>query len=450
MPKEIKRLLEGKRPAGASLWFKRILAGLLILLLVTAGATWLNGQLVIRNLSMAMGLGQKAQIESDFILALPLINLVYGRNVVIQLKNTPPVKIILKSFYGQKKTDEPVWLIELNDLKFERGPGAVAATRLSFKARPNQDLRKISLADGQIDFFVLSAGRSAMTAFSRLTFKQFEIETMALKAAMAQVESHFNPLDLHWKLDETKIENFKIGLAFLDGYETAPLAVRFSSYNTTDQWALQLEMNSLMSTADDLGAGRRRSLTGFLNKTVGQGLDPARLLGFEKLNVSAGGVWSQAQGVKKSSWTESYYLFPRLFSLTIKGDGPELSKEEAAAWLGECFKKSEEEKIGMPLCLERLGFDNFTVAYRDSGLVHILRPVKSFKDKIFNDFDPAGPLGPPLLGVALGLWLEANDMSNFGIFSFKSDEGRPIEPFRRDFFKGLEQKKIAVDFSPTK
>lgn len=438
---------------GAGRWLRRLLIALLALVLLTGGGAWLTGRLLLNRVAETLRLNRAAEIEADLVVALPLINLAYGRNLVVQLRDErPPVRISLKSFWGRVEKNEHgarVWAVDLDQIKFERGQGALAATRMSAGGSYDRGSGHIQLTDGRVEYLVLSAGRAAMTSFTRLNFKRLAFDIRAGLMALGRAGDDFNPLDLFWQIEAARLDNLKIGLSFLDGYETTPLNVSLTGYNNPDQWALTLDMNSRRAAADDLGGDQRRSLSGFLNKAVGQNLDTAKLLRFDRLRLDCGGSWAETDGSSGHTRLEGSFLFPRLFTMDVHGLGPPVSRDEAADWLGGCFKGRGEEDDGSPRCLAALGFDSFTVDYGDRGLTFIIRPIKAFRDKIFGETDPAGLLGPPAL--ALGLWLDEHRAGVLaGSFAFKSPvetEDSRIHPFRRKFFSALQDGSMEVLFA---
>ena len=185
-----------------------------------------------------------------------------------------------------------------------------------------------------------------------------------------------------------------------------------------------------------------------LNKAVSQSLDMAKLLRFDRLRLTCGGGWAEdGEAAPGKIWTESVFLFPRLFTMTINGLGPAATRARAAEWLGGCLGLSEDGD--QPRCLAALGFDTFSVDYGDRGLTFIMRPIKSFRDKIFSETDPSGPLGPPALGLALGLWLDDQKAKvPAGSFAFKTGEGELLYPFRREFFTAIQDGSAEILFTP--
>lgn len=451
-PKKLEKQLAARRRKGraAGRWLVKLLIVLVLAVLLTGGGAWLAGRMLLNQVAEALRLDRAAEIEAGLVLALPLVNVAYGRDIVVQLKDeSPPLKFSLKSFYGTVKKNEEgarVWNVDLADIKFERGAGALAVTRISTGGSYDRAGGRIELTGGRVEYLVLSPGRSAMTAFTRLSFKRLAFDVRAGLMALGRAEAGFNPLDLYWQIDEARLVKLEVRLASLDGYATPPLNVSLTGYNNAEQWALMLDMNIMRTADDDLGDGQRRSLTGLLNKAVGQSLETAKLLRFDRLRLGGGGGWAGAD-TPADTWVESAFLFPRLFTVTINGLGPPVSREQAADWLGGCFKGLDDDD--QPRCLAALGFDSFSVDYGDRGLTYIIRPIKSFRDKIFSETDPSGPLGPPALGLALGLWLdERPDEVPAGTFTFKGEnEAERLHPFRREFLTAIQDGTVEVMFS---
>lgn len=473
-----KQLAAGPRPSRVRRRLKWLAAALLALILLAGGGAWLAGRLLMDRLAEALSPGRAAEIKAGLVLALPLVDLAYGRDVVIQLKGErPPVRLTLKSFWVRSQKNEDggrFWNVNLGEIRLERGAGALGATRLKVDGSYDRTAGRFELTDGRVDYLVLSAGRTAMTSFTRLSFRRLAFDARAWRLALGRGEAGEGPLDLFWQVDQGRLEEFRFGLAFLEGYETAPLNVGFTGHNNPERWALALDMNTAKEAADDLGNGQRRSLRGVLNKPA-QNLDMAKLLRFDRLSLNCGGAWAEgpAAGDEARIRTESVFLFPRLFTMTVNGSGAAVTRGQAAAWLDGCFRPDPEgarpnsgaDQAARPVsgltslaagrdggsrtrCLSALGFDTFSVDYGDRGLTFILRPIKSFRDKIFRETDPSGPLGPPALGLALGLWLDEQSAKvPAGNFTFKTGDGQ-MHPFRREFFAGIQDGSVEVRFEP--
>ena len=481
MPRTLEKQLKSKRPGGFRRWFRRISAALLLLIFLTGGAAWITGRMLLDRVAEALRLDRAAEIEVDRVLALPLLNVAYGRNLTIQLRGgRSPARVTIKKFRGAVKKNESgdrIWAADLDGVRLERGAGALSVTRMSVTGSYDRAADRLALTDGLVDYLVFS-GRKATTSFTRLAFKRLAFDVRAARLALGRAEGgDWTLLDLFWQVDQARLEYLQVGLSFLGGYETPRLNLNLTGYNNEDQWALVLDATTAREAADDLGDGHRRSLSGLLNKAAGQNLDMARLLRFDRLRLSCGGAWADgpaetgaggavgsggpagigagsaaetaaSAGERGQIWTESVFLFPRLFTMTVNGLGPAASRAEAAGWLAGCFSPTGEAD-GQPRCLAALGFDSFTVDYGDRGLTFIMRPIKSFRDKIFGETDPSGPLGPPALGLALGLWLDEQDAKvPAGTFAFKPAEEGRLYPFRREFFTSIKNGSTEIHFSP--
>jgi hypothetical protein len=415
-------------------FLRRLVAAAVLLLLLLGGGAWWSGRLLVERLAETLGLEQGAGIRAGLVLALPVVNLAYGRDLVIQLRDQEtPVTLSFNDFHcflGEGGSGKRSWRVGFSGLKFEHGADALAAARMSAEGRYDREAGRVELRGGELDYLVLSAGGAAMTSFTRLAFQRLDFDVRAARAALGRPDDGFTPLDLFWQLEEARLENFKIGLAFLDGYETAPLNVGLSGHNSAAGWALDVKMTA--AQADDSGLGPRQSLSGFLQPLSALDLDFPKLLRFDRLNFHGSGDWADGGHIR----TESLLLFPRLFGLTITGVKPSVSRVRADEWLGGCFQGRAENNEG-PRCLSALGFNTFSVDYSDRGMSALAKTIAPFQKRIFDENDPSGPLGLPALGLALGLWLNQNRPDTpAGVFDFSPKEG-VLFPFRREFLQNI-------------
>ena len=442
-----------------------------MLLLAAAGSLWWTGKAIFSQAVGLLGLDEdKYQVSSGLFFSLPLINIVWGRDIsIIRQGRKGPAALHLASVYARRRSgrEGPFWQVNIDGLDWGREEAwRATADKFSLRAAYQPNLREVSLREGNFENLQLflgpadESGVSPASAGHADLSSLFELENYALTAGLDSFS--FERLafgaglagePLEWNL---QIKDLSLGpvrstaRAAGRSYEMRPFSLWFSGHAAAGDWALDLKIKRQEKKAELA----EKSGLAALRAKAAESLDFKELLNFSGFSLEASGPWRTegGDGAAQSRWSID---FPKLYQMELEGGSEAPGKNEVYAWAKGCLTRARGRGEDRPACLGAVAFDEMRIGYKDRKLVTILEKVGGLSRVLSLEKPKEMPLPDsekyaiPLLGFSLARWLVENGYGaglNSG-FIFEK-QGRALKPFTKPFRDELRDNTLEFDYSP--
>lgn len=430
--------------------YRWLLAAPLVILLALGLLSWQAGRLALERAAALMTWNdQPVKIESGLILALPLVNLVYARDLTFSAQGEDgPIQIGLARLWAREVAGEGgrAWRIETSGLAAAGDHRKAAIGHFLTRVVFDRERRRLTLNDLELRQVALEGRIRA--AFDSLTMPLAFWETPPEARGPNR-----RLLDRNFELRDVAVDNFKlIRPAGGEAAEAPGGKIRFSVRNDSGQWSLAWAGTGSAASGSDPST-KTEGLTGFLVNQARARFEKLKAeLRAWQLDLNIEGAWAEAgtAGARPVEVRGRLDL-PRLFAMTFIGESPAPAKEDLRSWAGDCLSRKLTEEDSRP-CIQGLGFDKLSVEYRDQGLQSNMALIRPLVARIMESgFEPEAAtdnFGPARLGLVLALWLDRQEFGpgTAGTFTFQSD-GR-IYPFSAKFPAELREGTIEVKFTP--
>lgn len=444
-------------PAKASSGRKKILIPLIAVIVVVGlpvGGCWYAGRLALQKALSVLNLRPElVEVKVGSLWALPLINRVYARDLVVVVKKIPggPVEFRAgrvraaqnKSLGGEARA----WDLDFSDLEIKRGSGQARLPSLTTTAEAPKGQKSLVLHQGELaDFSLTRSGWAGMSFdFGRLTFRRLGLGLPDDWTAVRR------PLDWKLNMEDGLWTDIRLAGRLLGLEKETRLNMALNGHNAAQDWALALDLTRVEEPLEAAAAEEPASAwSGLMNRAKGKADDLKKLLEIKRLKLTAAGPWAEAaEGQPPTAQTELLIDLPGLYRLELKGQPPAPGRDQARQWAADCRRGDSGESQSS--CLKAIGFQALQADYADQGLMNkkrLVRPLYQRFAAAEADGPLAGRLSLPLLGVALGLWLDeqGHPPGTAGVFDFTPRDGL-MYPLRNDFSRTWGD-GVQVDFSP--